>query len=41
MFDLTTRPMDVYGAITALVVFGIFIGTWWYYGMRHAADHHA
>jgi hypothetical protein len=41
MFDLTTRPMDLYGAFTALLVFGIFIGTWWYYGMRHAAEHHA
>ena len=34
MMDLSHEPTSIYGAITALVVFAIFIGTWWWYGMR-------
>lgn len=33
MFDFNTHP-GLYGALAALAVFGIFIGTWWRYGMR-------
>lgn len=32
--DFTQYNMALYGAIVAIVVFGIFIGTWWWYGMR-------
>jgi rhodanese-related sulfurtransferase len=34
MLDLTTQPMGLYGALSAASVFGIFIGSWWRYGMR-------
>lgn len=34
MMDLSHEPTSLYGAITALVIFAIFIGTWWWYGMR-------
>ena len=34
MMDLSHEPTSIYGAVTALVVFAIFIGTWWWYGMR-------
>ncbi len=34
MMDLSSEPTSLYGAITALLVFAIFIGTWWWYGMR-------
>lgn len=34
MIDVSTEPMALYGALAALVVFGIFIGSWWWYGMR-------
>lgn len=34
MHDLAMQPMGLYGALAALVVFGIFLGTWWFYGMR-------
>jgi rhodanese-related sulfurtransferase len=34
MMDLSHHPTSIYGVITALVVFAIFIGTWWWYGMR-------
>ena len=32
--DITPDAMSMLGALVALVVFGIFIGTWWWYGMR-------
>lgn len=34
MLDTASLPMTTYGVVTALVIFGIFIGTWWFYAMR-------
>jgi rhodanese-related sulfurtransferase len=34
MFDASQHRMDVYGALAALVMFAVFLGTWWWYGMR-------
>lgn len=34
MFNPADYPMTVLGVIAALVVFGIFIGTWWFNAMR-------
>jgi len=34
MMDFTRYPMDLFGAFVAIVVFGIFIGSWWWYAMR-------
>ncbi len=34
ILDFTQYNMALYGALVALFVFGIFIGTWWWYGMR-------
>lgn len=32
--DFTQYDMGLFGGVVALVVFGIFISTWWWYGMR-------
>jgi hypothetical protein len=32
--DFTVYPMGLIGGLIALFVFGVFIGTWWWYGMR-------
>lgn len=32
--DFTRYPMGLIGGLVALFVFGVFIGTWWWYGMR-------
>jgi hypothetical protein len=32
--DFTQYPMGLIGGLVALFVFGVFIGTWWWYGMR-------
>jgi hypothetical protein len=32
--DFTQYPMGLLGGLVALFVFGVFIGTWWWYGMR-------
>jgi rhodanese-related sulfurtransferase len=34
MTDFTQYNMALWGAVSALVTFAIFIGTWWWYGMR-------
>lgn len=34
LIDTARLPMSLYGALTALLIFGIFLGTWWFYGMR-------
>jgi rhodanese-related sulfurtransferase len=34
MLDVSSHPMALYGALAALFVFGIFIGTWWFYAIR-------
>jgi hypothetical protein len=32
--DFTEYPMGLIGGLVALFIFGVFIGTWWWYGMR-------
>jgi hypothetical protein len=32
--DFTQYPMGFIGGLVALFIFGVFIGTWWWYGMR-------
>lgn len=32
--DFTQYPMGLIGGLVALFVFAVFIGTWWWYGMR-------
>lgn len=32
--DFTQYPMGLIGGLLALFVFGVFIGTWWWYGIR-------
>jgi hypothetical protein len=32
--DFTQYPMGLFGGLVALFIFGVFIGTWWWYGMR-------
>ena len=32
--DFTQYPMGLIGGLVALFVFGVFIGTWWWYGIR-------
>lgn len=34
MLDLTNLPMALYGALTGLAIFAVFIVTWWLYGAR-------
>jgi rhodanese-related sulfurtransferase len=34
MFDPSQHRMDLWGAFAALFVFFVFIGTWWWYGVR-------
>lgn len=35
--DFTQWPMGLLGALVAVFIFGVFIGTWWWYGMRAMA----
>ena len=35
--DFTQYPMGLIGGLLALFIFGVFIGTWWWYGMRAMA----
>jgi hypothetical protein len=35
--DFTQYPMGLLGGLVALFVFGVFMGTWWWYGMRAMA----
>ena len=35
--DFTQYPMGFIGGVVALFVFGVFITTWWWYGMRAMA----
>jgi hypothetical protein len=32
--DFTQYPMGLIGGLIGLFVFGVFITTWWWYGMR-------
>jgi rhodanese-related sulfurtransferase len=34
MVNFDAEPMGLYGALAACAVFGIFIATWWWFGMR-------
>jgi hypothetical protein len=34
VMDFTQYPMGLLGGLLALFVFGVFIGTWWWYGVR-------
>jgi hypothetical protein len=34
LMDFTQYPMGLIGGLLALFVFGVFIGTWWWYGIR-------